>query len=561
MQNIVVIGGVAAGLKAAAKARRCDPAAHITVIEKGDLISYGACGMPYYIAGDVEDIEDLMKTPVGILRSPGYFKNVKDIVVRPQTLATAIDRQAKTVTIKNLASGTEEQLSYDKLVIATGASPIKPSLPGVDLANIYQLWHPADAKAIRQGLEEKRFKNAVIIGAGLVGMEMAEALFNWNIPITVVEMKDQVFPAFLDTEMAGIVSKYIQDKGFTLLTAEKVVRFTGSNAVEAVETDKQTLPADLVILAMGARPNVELAKASGLLLGSTGAIAVDEELRTSDPAIYAGGDCVENTNLLSGRKVFAPMGSTANKHGRIIGENLCGGHEKFKGILNTVVVKICNLNVGKTGLTEQEAKQLGYEYITAMVAGHDKPHYMPGAKPITVKLIADAATGKVLGLQAIGEGEVAKRVDVAATVLTLGGTINDLFDIDLSYAPPYNSPIDNIAVAANAVMNKLAGKLKGISSLEAKEKMASAQTIFLDVRTPDECRQIRLADCKNIQYIPLGQLRSRLDELNKNDEIVAFCKISLRGYEAEGILESAGFSNVKVMEGGIVSWPFACEKN
>jgi NADPH-dependent 2,4-dienoyl-CoA reductase/sulfur reductase-like enzyme/rhodanese-related sulfurtransferase len=561
MQNIVVIGGVAAGLKAAAKARRCDPAAHITVIEKGDLISYGACGMPYYIAGDVKDIEDLMKTPVGILRSPGYFKNVKDIVVRPRTLATAIDRQSKTVTIKNLASGTEEQLIYDKLVIATGASAIKPPLPGVDLANIYQLWHPADAKAIRQGLEEKSFKNAVIIGAGLVGMEMAEALSNWNIPITIVEMKDQVFPAFLDAEIAGIVSKYVQDKSLTLLTAEKVVRFTGSNAVEAVETDKHTLPADLVILAMGARPNVELAKAAGLLLGSTGAIAVDEELRTSDPAIYAGGDCVENTNLLSGRKVFSPMGSTANKHGRIIGENLCGGHAKFKGILNTVVVKIHNLNVGKTGLTEQEAKQLGYEYITAMVAGHDKPHYMPGAKPITVKLIADAATGKVLGLQAVGEGEVAKRVDVAATVLTFGGTINDLFDIDLSYAPPYNSPIDNIAVAANAVMNKLAGKLKGISSLEAKEKMTSAQTVFLDVRTPDECRQIRLADCKNIQYIPLGQLRSRLDELNKSDEIVAFCKISLRGYEAEGILESAGFDNVKVMEGGIVSWPFACEKN
>ena len=560
MQNIVVIGAVAAGLKAASKARRCDPEAKITVIEKGDLISYGACGMPYYVAGDVQDIDDLMKTPVGILRNPAYFKNVKDITVLTQTLATAIDRQSRIVTVKKLTSGTEEQLSYDKLVIATGASAIKPPILGVNLPNIYQFWHPTDAKAVRQGLEEKRFKNAVIIGAGLIGMEMAEALSNWNIPITVLEMKDRVLPSFLDPEMAGIVSKNIQAKGITLLTAEKAVRFIGDTAVEAVETDKRVLPADLVILAIGARPNVELAKAAGLVIGSTGAIVVDKEMRTNDPAIYAGGDCVENINLLSGQKVFAPMGSTANKHGRIIGENLCGGHAKFKGVLNTIVVKIHNLNIGKTGLTEADLQQLGYEYITAMVAGHDKPHYMPGAKPITIKLIADAATGKVLGLQAIGEGEVAKRIDVAATVLTLDGTINDLFDIDLSYAPPYNSPIDNVAVAANAVMNKLAGKLKGISSLEAKEKMTSEQTVFLDVRTPDECKQIRLAGCKNIQYIPLGQLRSRMSELNKNDEIVAFCKISLRGYEAEGILEGAGFENVKVMEGGIVSWPFACEK-
>jgi rhodanese-related sulfurtransferase len=253
------------------------------------------------------------------------------------------------------------------------------------------------------------------------------------------------------------------------------------------------------------------------------------------------------------------MGSTANKHGRVIGENLCGGHVKFKGVLNTVVVKLHNLTVGKTGLSERDAKRLGNEYITAMVAGLDKPHYMPGAKSITLKLIADANSGKVLGVQAIGEGEVAKRVDVAAAVLTLGGTIDDIFDIDLSYAPPYSSPIDNIAVAANAVMNKLAGRLKGISSLAAREKMQAGKALFLDVRSPDECKQIRLAECPMIKYIPLGQLRSRLTELDKQDEIIAFCKISMRGYEAEAILEGADFKDVKVMEGGIVSWPFSCE--
>lgn len=561
MKKILVIGGVAAGLKAAAKARRCDQKAQITVIERGELISYGACGMPYYVSGDVNAIEDLMKTPVGALRDAAFFKSVKDITVLGKTLALAIDRQQKTVKVKKLDTGAEEVIPYDKLVIATGASAIKPVLPGIDLPGIYQMWHPHDATAVRQGLEKGQFKSAVIIGAGLVGMEMAEALTMWNIPVTVVEMKNQVFPAFLDADMAGIVSKfYAQDKGIDLLTSETVVRFTGTSAVQAVETDKRTIPTDLVILAMGARPNVELAKAAGLTIGSTGAIAVDDELLTNDPDIYAGGDCVENVNLLSGRKVFAPMGSTANKHGRVIGENLCGSHVKFKGILNTVVVKVHELNVGKTGLTEQDAKALGYEYITAMVAGHDKPHYMPGAKLITIKLIVDVASRKVLGLQAVGEGEVAKRVDVAATLLTLGGTIDDLFDIDLSYAPPFSSPIDNVAVAANAVMNKLAGKMKGISTLAAKEKLDAGHCVFLDVRSPGECSQIRLADCKNIKYIPLGQLRGRLDELQRNDEIIAFCKISLRGYEAEGILEGAGFENVTVMEGGIISWPFNCEK-
>lgn len=560
MKKIVIIGGVAAGLKAAAKARRCDPKASIIVLERGELISYGACGMPYYVGGDVKDIDDLMKTPVGAMRNSTFFKNVKDITVLTKTEATAIDRQAKTVKVQKLISGEEEVIPYDKLVIATGASAIKPPLAGVELSNIYQLWHPDDAKAVRQGLEGNQFKSAVIIGAGLIGMEMAEALTKWKIPVTVVEMKNQVFPAFLDTEIGGIVGKYVQDKGITLLMEEKVIRFTGDTSVAAVETDKRSIPADLVILAIGARPNVELAKAAGLVIGSTGAIVVDEEMRTSDPDIYAGGDCVENVNVMSGEKVFAPMGSTANKHGRIIGENLCGGHLKFKGVLTTAVAQIHSLSVGKTGLTERDAKQLGYDYITTMVAGHDKPHYMPGAKLITVKLIVDANTSKVLGMQAVGEGDVSKRIDVVATVLTLGGSIEDLFDIDLSYAPPYNSPIDNVVVAANTLMNKLAGKFKGISSLEAKEKMTSGDTVFLDVRSPEECKQIRLADYENITYIPLGQLRSRLVELNKNDEIIAFCKISLRGYEAEGILEGVGFENVKVLEGGIVSWPFVCDK-
>lgn len=560
MKKIVIIGGVATGLKAASKARRNDPQAQITVVERGDIISYGACGMPYYVSGDVAAIDDLMKTPVGVLRSAAYFKNIKNIDVLTQTVAMNIDRQTKNVQVKNLVSGEEFLLPYDKLVLGTGASPVRPALPGIGLSNIYTLWHPHDAEAVRKGLEAGTFRKTVIIGAGLVGLEMAEALKKWNVDVTVVEMQEQIFPAFMDPEVAGIIRKHIEEQGVQVLTGEKVTGFDGVQAVKSVETDKRSIPADLVILALGARPNAELARNAGLTIGATGAIAVDDRMLTSDPDIFAGGDCVENTNIISGRKVFAPMGSTANKQGRVIGDNVCGGDEVFRGILNTVVVKVMALNAGKTGLSEREAKELGYEYITVMVSGHDKPHYMPGAKLITVKLIVDVATRKLLGMQAVGEGEIAKRVDVAASALTLNGTVQDLFDIDLSYAPPYNSPIDNLAAAANSAMNKLAGNFKGISSLQAKEKMASDQTVFLDVRTPDECKQIRLADCKNIKYIPLGQLRSRLQELDKKGEIVAFCKISVRGYEAECILEGEGFEDVKVIEGGIVAWPFSCEK-
>lgn len=558
--KIVIIGGVAAGLKAAAKARRCDPHAEITVVEKGTLISYGACGLPYYVEAQVDDINDLMKTPAGALRNPDFFQRVKDIRVLPKTLATGIEREKKIVFITNTDTGEEAVLPYDKLVIATGAIPIQPELPGYSLANIVQFWHPQDARIIRQGLEQGKFNEVVIIGAGLIGLEVAAALTIWGVKISVIEQQKHIFPAFLDAEIAQNAEKYLRGQGITLLVDEKVTGFEGETAVTAVKTNKRTVSADLVILAVGVRPNVELAKRAGIELGMTGAIAVDATLQTSDPDIYAGGDCIENTNIVSGQKVFAPMGSLANRHGRIIGENLFGMKRQFKGVLNTVIVKLAELNVGKTGLTEREAKALGYEYVTVITAGHDKPHYMEDAKLITIKLIAEVKTHRLLGMQAVGQGEIAKRIDVAAAVLTLGGTVEDITDIDLSYAPPYNSPIDSIAVTANSLLNKLEGKLKGLPPLAAQEMLRDNKTVFLDVRTPAEYKEEQLENCGNVKHIPLGELRSRYQELNRDDEIVAFCKISLRGYEAEGILEGLDFKNVKVLEGGIFSWPFGGEK-
>ena len=455
MQRIVVIGGVAAGLKAAAKVRRLDAEAQITVLERGELVSYGACGLPYFIGGEVEQVRQLMSSPSGALRTPEFFKKAKNLDVLTRMEAVAIEREAKIVHALNLETGAKQQFAYDKLVLATGASPLKPAWPGVEKENIFHVWRPQDAAAIRRGLETQKYEKAVVIGAGLIGLEIAEALRMWDVDVTVVEMKNQLFPALLDEDMAQELELSLAAKGLQFLKEDAVEDFGGDAQVREVKTDKRTLTADLVILALGARPNVELARQAGLEIGTSGAIAVNEYLQTSDKAIFAGGDCAENTHRVSGEKVFLPMGSTANKHGRVIGENLCGAGVKFGGVLGTAVVKLFEMQVGRTGLNERQGAAAGFECVSVTVAGYDRPHYMKAARKVLLKLTADAVSRQLLGMQAWGEGDVVKRVDVAAMALSLGATVDKLFDADLAYSPPFNSPIDMLAVAANKLTAKL----------------------------------------------------------------------------------------------------------
>ena len=455
MQRIVVIGGVAAGLKAAAKVRRLDAEAQITVLERGELVSYGACGLPYFIGGEVEQVRQLMSSPSGALRTPEFFKKAKNLDVLTRMEAVAIEREAKIVHALNLETGAKQQFAYDKLVLATGASPLKPAWPGVEKENIFHVWRPQDAAAIRRGLETQKYEKAVVIGAGLIGLEIAEALRMWDVDVTVVEMKNQLFPALLDEDMAQELELSLAAKGLQFLKEEAVEAFGGDAQVREVKTDKRTLTADLVILALGARPNVELARQAGLEIGTSGAIAVNEYLQTSDKAIFAGGDCAENTHRVSGEKVFLPMGSTANKHGRVIGENLCGAGVKFGGVLGTAAVKLFEMQVGRTGLNERQGAAAGFECVSVTVAGYDRPHYMKAARKVLLKLTADAVSRQLLGMQAWGEGDVVKRVDVAAMALSLGATVDKLFDADLAYSPPFNSPIDMLAVAANKLTAKL----------------------------------------------------------------------------------------------------------
>jgi NADPH-dependent 2,4-dienoyl-CoA reductase/sulfur reductase-like enzyme/rhodanese-related sulfurtransferase len=556
--RILIIGGVATGAKAAARARRRDPHAEITIVERGRLLSYAGCGMPYYIQGQVRDFHELMSTPVGVIRDGTFFQNVKDIRVLNQTLAEKMDRTRKTVSVVNVATGEKAELPYDKLVLATGGLPVEPRLEGGNLNRVFRLNLPEDALTIREATEHGNVKRAVLIGAGLIGLETAEALVARGIHVTIVEMLDQLLPALLDWEVAAFLEKYLRGRGLDIRLGQKVTRLEGDGDgnVARVHTATEGIEAQMVLIAIGVRPNVQLAKGAGLSLGPTGAIAVNDQLQTSDPDIYAGGDCVECTHLLTGQKVFVPLGSTANKHGHVIGDNVTGGKSTFPGIVGTTVFKVLDYNLARTGLTETQARRLGYNVLTALVPGPDRAHYYPTAATLLVKLVADATDGRLLGAQALGPGDAVKRIDVVATALTFGATIDNLPDLDLGYAPPYSSAVDPLAHAANVLRNKRDGLAKALTPQQLKAKLDTDEAfVLLDVRTPPERDQMQLRDPR-VVWIPLGQLRKRLAELPRDQEIVCFCKVSQRGYEAQRVLDGEGFTNVKFLDGGLVAWPY-----
>lgn len=555
--RIVVIGGVACGPKAAARTRRVDPTADITLIERGELLSYAGCGMPYYIQGEITSVDELMSTPAGAVRDAAFFKNVKAIRCLGRTLAERIDREQKLVHVVSLESGEQSAISYDKLVLATGADAVLPPIPGADLKNIFRLNHPYDAEGIRTAVAEG-CQHAVIVGAGLIGMEVAEALVTRGLSVSVVEMMPTVVPALLDADMAQHLQRHLSAKGVTLQTSTRVASFEGDDAgrVVAVLTDAGRIEADLVLIAIGVRPNAKLARDTGLEIGDTGAIKVNAHMQTSDPDIYAGGDCVENLHRLTGKPVYVPLGSTANKHGRIIGDNVTGGDATFPGVLGTVIFKAFDFNVGRVGLTEKDCVAQGIPYLVALTPGPDRAHYYPTAKPMVLKLISHGETGALLGVQAVGAGDVAKRIDVAATALSYGAKTADLAELDLAYAPPYSSAVDLLAHAANVIDNKAKGIAKAISPEALKAKLdAGEEFVMLDVRSPKEVTAVSFNDARVVN-IPLGMLRARLAELPRDKEIVTFCKISVRGYEAQRILNGEGFDKVQFLDGGLMAWPY-----
>jgi len=550
--KIVIIGGTACGPKAGARARRCDPKARITLIEQQKDLSTATCGLPYYVAGVIKSESSL------VARRRDFFTNVMDMDVLTGTRALSIHPEAHEVEALNLDTNHALTLSYDKLVLASGSTPVVPDLRGIDLKGIFTLTKIQDANDVRNLLASRKPAKAVIIGAGLIGLEMTEAFVSQGLDVTVIEIMDRVLPALLDFETAAYVGKHLQSKGVHLLLGKRVIAFEGDKDgwVHKVLMDDTEIETGLALLALGARPDVKLARDAGLTIGITGGIAVNQYLQTSDSDIYAGGDCVENTNLVTGQKILAPLGSTANKHGRVIGTNVTNGSDSFPGVLGTSIVKIFDYNVGRVGLSESQARKAGYDVITSLVPGYEHATYYPNGKEILVKLVVDRMTSRILGGQVAGPGETAKRIDVLATALTFGASVEDVANLDLAYAPPYNSAFDPLHNAANVICNKQSGYAQTLSPMEVKNKLEGKEDfVLLDVRSSNEWKTCRIEETQ-AKLLPLSELRTRLNEISPHVEVITYCLTSIRAYQAQRILEGAGFSNVKFMDGSIAAWPY-----
>jgi pyruvate/2-oxoglutarate dehydrogenase complex dihydrolipoamide dehydrogenase (E3) component/rhodanese-related sulfurtransferase len=396
-------------------------------------------------------------------------------------------------------------------------------------------------------------RDVVIVGGGLIGIEMTEALVRKGARVTIVERLPRILP-ILDADMALLVERHMESHGVRVATGTTVLSLEGEGTVSAVVTDKGRFPANLVILACGIRPTVALAVAAGLELGETGALRVDAFMATSDPDIYAAGDCVETLHRLTGRPCYMPLGSTATKQGRVAAVNVCGGQDRFPGVLGSSICRVFDYTVARTGLGEDEARRLGHDTMTVLVPGADRAHFMPTAGLLLLKLIVDRTTRKLLGVQVTGPGAADKRIDVAALALTAGLTVDELANLDLCYGPSFSTVMDNMLTAANVARNKLDGVMESCTPAEVHAKLkAGEDVVFLDVRTPEEYEQQRLP---RSVLVPLGALRDRLSELSREREIVLFCDTSLRAYEGAIILKAAGFTRVKVMEGGMAMWPY-----
>jgi len=562
-KRIIVIGGSAAGPKAAAKARRLDEEAEIVIIQKAPDLSMASCGYPYYVGGFFDDRNLLICTPTGVVRDPKFYLNAKGIVARTETEATSIDPKAKTVTVRDLKSGKDEMLSYDKLILATGAVPRIPPIPGAGLSGITTLQSMQDADYLRRIRDEKKIKKAVIIGGGLIGIETCEALQLAGIEITVIEMLPQLL-TFLDWELAKLVENHVRSKDANVITDNGIAEFLGEDGrLTGVKLQNGIeLPCELAVVAIGVNPNSRLAREAGLEIGATGGIAVNEFMQTSDPDIYAAGDCVESLNLITGKKVHAPYGDLANLQGRVAGENAAAGNSAtFPGTIQTGICKVFDFAAGSTGLSEKAASAQGYTDIETVInASPDKPGFMTGLLLVT-KLVVERSNGRILGAQCVGPGDVSKQLATWAMAIKGRLTVDDMINADLPYAPPFSLAIDHSIATAHIMQNKLKGRMKGVSCSDLKKRLdGGAAPFILDARGPDEYEQMRLGVGERL--IPIGALRNRLNELpeDKNAEIICYCKISLRGYEAARVLEGRGWKNVKVMEGGIAAWPFPREK-
>ncbi len=553
-QKLVVIGAVAAGTKAASKAKRDNPDMDVKVFTRERYIAYAGCGLPYYIGGIIKEKQELL------VRSPENFKLEQGIDIYIEHEVKKINVSEKKITVENLKNGETGEYFYDKLIIATGASPIVPPLENIKLANIFTLRSVSDAFAIRELLDSGKAKKAVVVGGGFIGLEAAENLKHRGLDVTIVELVPHILPPF-DEELALNAQKHMVEKGVRILTGEKVTGFEGDGGkVTTVKTSAGDLEADLVILSIGVRPNTDIAVEAGVELGITRAIKVNKYMETNIKDIYAVGDCAENINLVTGKPAWYPMGSTANKTGRVAGHNAAledqqeDLKESLDGVLGTTIVKLFDVNAAKTGLSERDAVKEGYEVETVVVPANDRAHYYPGYKQIITKLVVDKSTHKVVGAQIIGEGAVDKPIDIIATAITLGAKVEDLAKLDLAYAPPFSTAMSSTILSANVMMNKLSGRVKTVKAPEVPKMLDTGSVNVLDVREEAEFFISAIPGAANI---PMNELEERLSEIDRNKEtVILVCKVGTRAFVAYLKLQKLGFTNLRLLEGGTCAYPY-----
>ncbi len=538
-KKIVIIGGVAGGASTAARLRRLDESAHIVMLERSGYVSYANCGLPYFIGGIIKERKRLT------LQTPESFHTRFNVDARVNTEATSIDRTAKTIHARNLETGEEYDEPYDVLVLSPGARPLTPPLPGIDGPNIFTLRNVEDTYAIADFIDQKQPKSAAVVGAGFIGLEMAENLADRGIAVTVIDKLDHVMPT-LDADMAALVHNQLYDAGIKLRLRAGVAGFAPQgDAVEvSLDDDCGPIVADMAILAIGVRPESSLAEAAGLPLGVRGTIKVDDHLRTEDSSIYAVGDAIEVTNPITGEATAIPLAGPANKQGRIVADNICGADRAYKGTIGTSIMKCFDSTIASCGLTSHAAQTAGIDFDYVVTVPNSHATYYPGAKSTIFKVLYERGTNRIIGAQIFGSEGVDKHIDVLACAIGQGATADDLMELELSYAPPYSSAKDPVNMVGFVIENITTGLTETAHWDVLKDFPEDA--VLLDVRTPREFAQDHE---EGAVHIPLDELRDRLDELDPKRFLYVYCEVGIRSYNACRILAQHGF-DCAFLEGG-----------
>jgi NADPH-dependent 2,4-dienoyl-CoA reductase/sulfur reductase-like enzyme/rhodanese-related sulfurtransferase len=540
MEKIVIIGGVAAGATAAAKVRRISADAQITMIEAGPDISFANCGLPYYIGGDIKSRSKL------ILQSPESFKEQYNVDVFTHTLVSKIDRAGHTVTTTDSRSGEQQTFDYTKLILAQGGRPVTPTIPGAGYDHVFTLWTLEDMDKISGYLEEKKPKNAVVVGGGFIGLEMVEALVKRGLNVHVVEMMPHVM-SLMEAEIAGFIENEMLAYGVETHTNASVIEITHTS----VKLDNGlTLDADMVLLSIGVRPTLQLAKEGGLDLGQAGGLLVNSQLQTSDPDIYAAGDMIEVEHRVNGKKVRIPLAGPANRQGRIAAENACGGNHTYQGALGTSVVRVFDAVAGTTGLSLKQARQAGIDADSVVVHKEHHTSYYPNAEMVSVMLVFDRETGVILGGQTAGYKGADKRLDVIATAAASKLTVNELADIDFAYSPPIGTANDALNMAAYTAENKLSGYSSSVTVSELDAFIEGKNPFFIDVRDYFAFRENHI---HGATHLPLELLTKQISSIPADRFIIVYDETGKKGHQALRMLKGAGFTQVTNISGGYIS--------